>query len=197
MENYIRREIQESIRIKEQIMKSDEMVYSIAEISKLILECINNGNKVIFAGNGGSASDAEHLACELVNRFKFHRPGLPAMALSANTAVLTAISNDYGYDNVFAQQVLALGREGDVFIGITTSGKSKNIIEAFKKARDRGVINVCFTGENASKLRKYSDLVLQVPSIDTCRIQEAHITIGHIICAIIEEVKFGGKSINK
>lgn len=170
-------------------MTSDEVLSQVSKVSDLIIEAYRNGNKVIIAGNGGSAADAQHIAAEFVSRFFFDRPGLPALALTTDTSMLTAIGNDYGFDKLFARQLQAQSRSGDVFIGISTSGNSENIINAMKITEELGVISVALCGESG-KLKDMVDYSINVPSTVTPYIQECHICIGHMICAIVEEVIF-------
>jgi D-sedoheptulose 7-phosphate isomerase len=157
-------------------------------------ECIaayRRGNRILLAGNGGSAADAQHIAAELVGRYAFDRSGLPAIALTTDSSMLTAIGNDYGYEAVFKRQLEANGSAGDVFIGISTSGKSANILTVLRRARDLGIKTVGLAGQDAAEMRPLCDYCLQVPSSSTPRIQEAHIMIGHIICGLVEEALFG------
>ncbi len=184
MIDQIRQEILASIRVKEKMLETQS--YGIAGISQAIVEALRNGKKVMFCGNGGSAADAQHLAGELVSKFKLERRGLPALALNANTSILTAVANDYSFERVFARQVEALGVPGDVLVGISTSGNSANIIAAMEAAKQKDIINVALTGESGGKIQFIADYVLAVPSTETPRIQESHITAGHIICAIVE-----------
>ena len=153
------------------------------------IEAFKSGNKVIFAGNGGSAADAQHIAGEFVSRFAFDRPGLPAIALTTDTSIMTAIGNDYGYDQVFKREIIALGRMNDVFIPISTSGNSSNVIEAIKAANDMGIKTIAFTGGNGGKMAEICECVV-VPSYSTEKIQEVHIMLGHILCYLIEEKTF-------
>lgn len=162
----------------------------IAGAVSLCVESLRAGGKLLFAGNGGSAADAQHWAGELVSRFYYDRPGLPAIALTTDTSILTAIGNDYGYDYTFARQVEALGREGDVFIAISTSGNSANIVRAAEAARSRGVKVIGFTGQGGGQLAALSDLCFRIPSNDTPRIQEGHEFVGHLLCALIEQAVF-------
>lgn len=177
--------LEESIRVKEELLKSQ--VEIIVGIVEAIINALEDGGKVILFGNGGSAADAQHLAAELVGRFKLERKGLPALALSTNTSTLTSISNDYSFAKVFARQVEALGKPEDVAIGISTSGRSANVIEGILAARDKGIFTIGLTGEKGGKLGEVVDLILNVPSQDTPRIQEAHIIVGHLICQLVEE----------
>jgi len=162
----------------------------IAQAVALCVDALSAGGKILFAGNGGSAADAQHWAGELVSRFYYDRPGLPAIALTTDTSILTAIGNDYGYDYTFARQVEALGREGDVFVAISTSGNSSNVVRAAEAARGRGVKVVGFTGQGGGKLAPLSDICFRIPSIETPRIQEGHEFIGHLLCALIEQAMF-------
>ena len=177
--------LEESAQIKKAIAESK--VDEIASMVKLIITAYKIGGKVVLFGNGGSAADAQHLAGELVGQFKLKRQALPAIALTTNTSVLTAVANDYGYDAVFSRQVEALVNEKDVVIGISTSGNSPNVIEAIKLAKTKGAKTIGLTGGNGGKLAEVADLALIVPSDSTPRIQEAHITIGHIVCELVEK----------
>ncbi len=154
------------------------------------IECLRQGGKVLLAGNGGSAADAQHIAGELVSRFAFDRPGLAAVALTTDTSILTAIGNDYGYEQLFARQLQALGRRGDVFIAYSTSGSSPNIVRALQTARAAGVCTVGFTGNRAGPMHEWCDHLLAVPSADTPKIQEGHLVLGHILCGLIESALF-------
>jgi len=166
----------------------------IRKISSVIIEAYRKKNKVILFGNGGSAADAQHVAGELVNKFQLEREALPAIALTTDSSVLTSIANDYDYSRVFAHQVEAWAKEGDVVIGISTSGNSANVIEAVKVAREKGAKTVGFTGRGGGKLAKLVDFVVGVPSDETPRIQESHITIFHIICYLVERELFGNEN---
>lgn len=166
---------------------------TIAEIANLWIEALAKGNKVIFCGNGGSAADSQHLAAELMGRYKIDRNPMPAMSLTVDTSALTAIGNDYGYENVFARQLKGIAKEGDVLVGISTSGNSKNIVEAFKTAKQLGVKTVAFTGEGGGLMKAEADVCLNVPSSVTNNIQEMHIASGHIICGLVENHFFAAK----
>ena len=182
--------LEESAQVK--LAMAQNMVGEIERMVTFVLAAINRGGKVVVFGNGGSAADAQHLVGELVGRFKLERPALPAIALSTNTSILTAIANDYGYDVVFSRQIEALVTEKDVVIGISTSGRSPNVIEAIKAAKKKGAKTIVLTGGKAPiKSRQVADLVLAVPSDSTPRIQESHITIGHIVCELVEKELFG------
>ena len=175
----------ESIQIKEELLRKH--VGQIIEITNLVIEALKNKGKVILFGNGGSASDSQHIAAELVGRFKKERTAFAAISLTVNTSVITSLANDYGYEAVFARQIEALANKNDVAIGISTSGKAKNVAAAIKQAKKMGLKTVALTGGDGGELAKLADLSLVVPSLVTARIQEAHITVGHIICELIEE----------
>ncbi len=175
----------ESIQVKEELLRTK--IGQIVEIVELIIDALKKNGKVILFGNGGSSSDSQHIAAELVGKFKKDRTGLAAISLATNTSVLTSLANDYGYDIVFARQIEALGQKNDIVIGISTSGKAKNVILGIKQAKKMGLKTVSFTGTDGGELSKLTDVSLIVPSSVTARIQEAHITIGHIICELIEE----------
>jgi D-sedoheptulose 7-phosphate isomerase len=185
MEDLVRERLKESADIKLQL---DSGI--IVKIAQLIIESYKKGKKVILFGNGGSAADAQHIAAELVGKYKMVRDPLAAMALTVNTSILTACANDFGYELVFAKQVRAIAEEGDVVIGISTSGTSPNVLEAIKAAKEIGAHTVGFTGEGGAELGKIVDICLAVPSKDTPRIQESHITAGHIICFLVERAIF-------
>jgi D-sedoheptulose 7-phosphate isomerase len=175
----------ESIQVKEEILRNQ--VESIFEISHLMIDCLKKDGKVIVFGNGGSASDSQHIAAELVGRFKKDRSALAGIALTTNTSILTSLANDYGYDVVFSRQVEALGKKNDVVLGISTSGKAKNVALGIKQAKKMGIKTVALTGGDGGEIVKLADVSLLVPSKITARIQEAHITIAHIICEMIEQ----------
>lgn len=188
---YIKSHFEDSIVVKNKILSDEAFVELIKKVALEVTHAYKNGNKTLLAGNGGSAADAQHIAGEFVSRFYFDRPGIPSIALTTDTSILTAIGNDYGYDRLFARQIQAQGVKGDVFIGISTSGNSANIIEALKVCKEKGVISVGLTGQSGGKMAQMCDYCLRVPSDCTPRIQESHIVIGHIICAIVEENIFG------
>jgi D-sedoheptulose 7-phosphate isomerase len=182
--------IQASIDTKQQILENEELLTTISNIVTLVTDAFKNGNRVYFCGNGGSAADAQHLAAEFSGRFYTDRKALPAEALHCNTSYLTAVANDYGYDVVYARMIDGIGEKGDVLIGLSTSGNSGNIIKAFEIAKVKGIATVAFTGASGGKMKPISDYLINVPSNDTPRIQESHITIGHIICQLVEEKYF-------
>ena len=154
------------------------------------IEALRNGNKIIFCGNGGSAADSQHLSAELMGRYKFDRHPLPAMSLTTDTSALTAIGNDYGYENVFSRPLKGIGKRGDVLVGISTSGNSRNVLEAFIVAKNMGIRTVAFTGQGGGKMKDAADICLNVPATATNSIQEMHIACGHIICGIVEAAMF-------
>lgn len=186
----VRDQISESLEVKRSLLEGDQAEI-IAEIAALIIDSYMSGGKVIFLGNGGSAADAQHLACELVGKFQAERSALPAIALSVNTSILTAIGNDYGFDLVFARQIEAWARPEDVVVGISTSGNSPNVLKAMEAAKRIGARTVGFTGRSGGKLVESVDLCLRIPSDSTPRIQEGHITAGHVICSLVESALFG------
>jgi D-sedoheptulose 7-phosphate isomerase len=187
----IRESIAASIAVKEQILGDTSFQEKIASAAKAWVDCFRAGGKVLFCGNGGSAADAQHLAAELSGRFYADRPPLYAEALHVNSSYVTAVANDYGYDDVFARMTEAAGRPGDVLVAISTSGNSSNILKAIGKARDRQMIVIGMTGATGGKMAGLCDILLNVPSADTPRIQEAHILIGHILCLLVEQEIFG------
>ena len=166
----------------------------ISQSAELIAEAFKAGNKLLLCGNGGSAADAQHLAAEFVNRFAIERPPLPAIALSTDTSILTSIGNDYSFDQAFSKQIKAIGKEGDILLAISTSGESKNVIMAVKVARDMGIKAIGLTGKGGGKMAKMVDILLNVDSNITARIQEVHITVGHIICELVDHILFQGAS---
>lgn len=188
---FMAKQIKTSIEVKQDILNNSDLMTILEEVSIKAVELYKQGNKIMLAGNGGSAADAQHIAGELVSRFYFDRPGLPSIALTTDTSILTAIGNDYGYDRLFSRQIQANGVAGDMFIGITTSGNSANIIKALEESRSKNIITVGLTGENGGLMEELCDYCIKVPSKETPRIQESHILIGHIICSIVEEAIFG------
>jgi len=183
--------VEQSIIVKEKVIEYNVDV--INKVAAVLIHAFQNGKKIMWCGNGGSAADAQHLSCELVSKFYMEREALRSLALTTNTSILTAVSNDFNYDSVFERQVDALADKGDVLVGITTSGKSPNIVKAFKAANEQGVTTIAFTGEYVDSLQDISDYIIPVPSGVTPYIQESHIMIGHILCYLIEKTLFGGK----
>lgn len=189
MTDYIRDQIRASIKTKQDVLMDLDLTDHIRIAADLCIEAFKKGNKVIFAGNGGSAADAQHLAAEFVSRFEYDRPGLPSMSLSTDTSMITAIGNDYGYENLFKRQLEAQSRPGDIFVGITTSGNSKNVLKALEACADLGVMSIALCG-SGGVAKDMANHALVVPSTHTARIQECHILIGHIICGIVEQAMF-------
>ena len=192
MKNYIQDQIKKSYETKQAIYENEALLQEIEAVAKLCVKLYKESDKkTILAGNGGSAADAQHIAAELVGRYGFDRPSIPSLALTTDTSNLTAIGNDYGYDQVFSRQLEGMGQEGDIFFGISTSGNSQNIINAFESAKKKGITTVALVGRDGGKMAQMADIALVVPSNSTPRIQESHILIGHIICDIIEKEVFG------
>jgi D-sedoheptulose 7-phosphate isomerase len=183
----IRQRIEESIAVKQSF--PEKLIQNIALAAKAIVESYNNGGKLILFGNGGSAADAQHIACELVGRFLMERRALEAISLSANASVLTCLGNDYGYERVFERQIEAAAKAGDVVVGLSASGNSPNVLKALKRARKIGCTTVCMTGRSGGKMKRFADVLLNVPSNVTPRIQESHVLIGHIICELVEQAQ--------
>lgn len=182
--------IKSSIETKQQVLEDEILLQTINSCIHKIVTAFKNGNKVLFCGNGGSAADAQHLAAEFSGRFYTDRKALPAEALHCNTSYLTAVANDYSFDVVYSRIIDGIGQPGDVLIGLSTSGNSKNIIKAFETAKEKGMATIGFTGITGGQLKPVSDYLINVPSTDTPRIQESHILIGHIICQLVEEKIF-------
>ena len=182
--------LQASIATKEKILANEALLAAVEKVAKVITAAFRNGNRVYFCGNGGSAADAQHLAAEFSGRFYTDRRALPAEALHCNTSYLTAVANDYGYDVVYSRMVEGIGEAGDVLVGLSTSGNSANILNAFEAARKKGMVTIAFTGESGGKMKEAANCLLNIPSTDTPRIQECHITLGHIICQLVEEKYF-------
>ncbi|MGC4034995.1 MAG: SIS domain-containing protein [Chitinophagaceae bacterium] len=182
--------IENSIKTKQEVLKNDELIATIEKIVDVIVSAFKNGNRVYFCGNGGSAADAQHLAAEFSGRFYTDRKALPAEALHCNTSYITAVANDYSYDVVYSRIIGGIGEEGDVLVGLSTSGNSGNIIKAFETAREKKITTVGFTGTTGGKMKPISDYLINIPSTDTPRIQESHIMAGHIICQLVEEKYF-------
>lgn len=187
MREYIVDQITQAQNILEQMVSNDALLEMIEKVANTCVECLRNGGKILLAGNGGSAADAQHIAGEFVSRFAFDRPGLPAIALTVDTSILTAIGNDYGYEKLFSRQIQALGRPGDVFIAYSTSGKSPNILAALKEARGQKITTVGLTGNAKGQMSDLCDYLLKTPSLDTPKIQEGHLVIGHILCGLVEK----------
>lgn len=187
----IKSRIEESIQVKSKIANDEALLARIEKAIEIITDAYKKGGKILFCGNGGSAADAQHLAAELSGKFYIDRDPLEAEACHVNTSFLTAVSNDYSFEKAYARYIKSSGKYGDVIVGLSTSGNSGNVIEAFKVAKDLGMSIIAFTGETGGKMKDYADLTIAVPSKDTPRIQEAHILVGHIICEMVEKNLFG------
>lgn len=190
MKNFISSQLDEAGRVMSEMLVDRQLIATLEATAQACIFCLRNNKKILLAGNGGSAADAQHIAGEFVSRFMFDRPGLPAIALTTDTSILTAIGNDYGYDKLFERQIQAHGNEGDVFIGYSTSGKSPNILRAFEEAKRRGLICVGMTGNRGGPMRDLCDYALEVPSASTPKIQEGHLVLGHILCGLVENALF-------
>lgn len=186
----IKHAIEASIATKQQILNNPALLGSIQEVAKVMIDALREGKRILWCGNGGSAADAQHLAAELSGRFYYDRPPLNSEAMHCNTSYLTAVANDYGYDLIYSRMIDGACHPGDVLVGISTSGNSKNICNAFRKAKELGVITVAMTGASGGEMKEMADYLLNVPSTDTPRIQESHIMLGHIICEIVEAQLF-------
>lgn len=190
MSEKIKQIIGSSIAVKQQLLNDEAILSKLETVVNLITKAFQNGNKVLFCGNGGSAADAQHLAAEFSGRFYKDRKALPSEALHCNTSYLTAVANDYSYDVVYSRMLDGIGVEGDVIIGLSTSGNSTNILKAFEVAKHKGIISIAFTGATGGKMKGSCDYLFNVPSFTTPRIQESHILLGHIICELVEENLF-------
>ena len=182
--------IQSSIDVKQQVLQSEELLSTVVKVVEIMTSSLKNGGRIYFCGNGGSAADAQHLAAEFSGRFYTDRKALPSEALPCNTSYMTAVGNDYSYEVVYARLIDGIANEGDVLVGLSTSGNSANIVKAFETAREKKVITIGFTGASGGVMKAVSDYLINIPSTDTPRIQESHITIGHIICQLVEEGYF-------
>jgi D-sedoheptulose 7-phosphate isomerase len=182
--------IQASIDVKQQVLQNDELISTIEKVVAVVVNAFKRGHRVYFCGNGGSAADAQHLAAEFSGRFYIDRKALPAEALHCNSSYLTAVANDYSYDAVYSRIIDGIGQEGDVLIGLSTSGNSGNIVKAFETAKEKKLITVGLTGATGGAMKTISDYLINIPSTDTPRIQESHIMVGHIICQLVEEKIF-------
>ena len=192
IKKYFRQELFKSVTTLERIASDDSLAAAVEDLTKVCCTALRSGKKILLAGNGGSAADAQHLAGELVSRLNFDRPGLAAFALTTDSSVLTAVGNDYGYEKVFSRQLDAVGSSGDVFIAISTSGRSPNILRALEESRRKGIVTVGFTGTPGGAMPDLCDYCIQVPASETPKIQEGHIVLGHILCGLIECEMFGG-----
>jgi D-sedoheptulose 7-phosphate isomerase len=190
MRDKIKKIIQSSVATKQLVLQNEELISTIEQVVEVIVKAFQSGKHVYFCGNGGSAADAQHLAAEFSGRFYTDRKALPAEALHCNTSYLTAVANDYSYDVIYSRIIDGIGQEGDVLVGLSTSGNSKNILKAFGTAREKKITTIGFTGESGGGMRSFSDYLINIPSTDTPRIQESHIMTGHIICQLVEEEYF-------
>lgn len=190
MNRYISVQLTEAKRVTATMLADKPLLANLEAAAQACIKCLKGGGKLLLAGNGGSAADSQHIAGEFVSRFAFDRPGLPAIALTTDTSILTAIGNDYGYEKLFARQVQAHGNKGDVFIGYSTSGQSPNVLLAFEEARVRGLVCIGLTGNRGGLMRELCDYLLEVPSADTPKIQEGHLVLGHILCGLVENAIF-------
>jgi D-sedoheptulose 7-phosphate isomerase len=177
-------------QLMSEMLEDDSLFVQIENSAQTCIDSLKSGGKILLAGNGGSAADAQHIAAEFVSRFAFDRPGLPAIALTTDTSILTAIGNDYGYEKLFARQLQSLGRKGDVFIGYSTSGKSANVLLGFEEAQQRDIKTIGLTGKRDGPMRELCDYLIEVPSLETAKIQEGHLVLGHILCGLVEQALF-------
>ena len=191
--DFIKSKIQESVDVKKQILDNVELLQAVIQSSDKLIECFKGNGSAYFCGNGGSAADAQHLAAELSGKFYLDRQPLSADALHCNTSFLTAVANDYSFDDIYARLISGLGKKGDVLVGLSTSGNSKNILRAFSKCKELDIYTIALTGATGGQMKSVADLCLCVPSTDTPRIQESHIMLGHIICEIVESSLFAEK----
>lgn len=190
MKSYIFAQLTEAQRVMSAMLADEDLLSTVEAAAGACVDCLQRGGKILLAGNGGSAADAQHIAGEFVSRFAFDRPGLPAIALTTDSSILTSIGNDYGFEKLFARQVQAHGNKGDVFIGYSTSGKSPNILRAFEEARARGLTCIGLTGNCGGPMQELCDYLLEIPSSGTPKIQEGHLVLGHILCGLVENAIF-------
>jgi D-sedoheptulose 7-phosphate isomerase len=190
MKQYIQSKLIEAHNLVQAMLHSEQLQIVLEQAALACINSLRAGGKILLAGNGGSAADAQHIAGEFVSRFAFDRPGLPAIALTTDTSILTAIGNDYGYEKLFARQVQALGIKDDIFIGYSTSGRSPNILMAFEEARSKGLVCIGLTGNRGGSMRTLCDYLLEIPSADTPKIQEGHLILGHTLCGLVESALY-------
>lgn len=190
MRSHISTQIMKAQQLMSEMLEDDSLFVQIENSAQTCIDSLKSGGKILLAGNGGSAADAQHIAAEFVSRFAFDRPGLPAIALTTDTSILTAIGNDYGYEKLFARQLQSLGRKGDVFIGYSTSGKSANVLLGFEEAQQRDIKTIGLTGKRDGPMRELCDYLIEVPSLETAKIQEGHLVLGHILCGLVEQALF-------
>ena len=186
----IKRNLEDALKLKQLLLENDELIQNSESVARFVVECFQQDGKVLFCGNGGSAADAQHLAAELSGRYYYDRPALFAEALHVNSSYITAVANDNSYDEIYSRLISSLGKEGDVLIGMSTSGNSENIVRALKAGNKKGMKTVAFTGHDGGKLKHLADITIQIPSQDTPRIQECHLLLGHAICEIVEKEMF-------
>ncbi len=189
--NFIQNKIKTSIDLKTKLMNDDILMEKVVQLAKKLVDCYQNKGKVFWCGNGGSAADAQHLSAELSGRYYFDRPPLNSEALHVNTSYITAVANDYSFDEIYARLIQGFGSPGDVLIGLSTSGNSGNVLRALERAKEMGLTTVAFTGETGGKMKDVADFLINIPSTDTPRIQECHMLLGHTLCEIIEKEIFG------
>ena len=189
-QDLIKRNISDSITVKQELLQDDDIMVDIIKVADLIVEAFNNGNKLLFCGNGGSAADAQHLAAEFSGRYYLNRPPLHAEALHTDTSFMTAVSNDFSFDEVYARLIQGIGKQGDILIGMSTSGNSKNVIKALEEAKKKNIITIGFTGKANGNMKPCCDYLINIPSDDTPRIQECHLMLGHAICELVEKELF-------
>ena len=189
-QDLIRRNISDSITVKQELLQNDAIMVDITKVADLIVEAFNNGNKLLFCGNGGSAADAQHLAAEFSGRYYFNRLPLHAEALHTDTSFMTAVSNDFSFDEVYARLIQGIGKQGDILIGMSTSGNSKNVNKALEEAKKKNIITIGFTGKANGNMKPYCDYLINIPSDDTPRVQECHLMLGHAICELVEKELF-------
>lgn len=189
-QDIIRRNIIDSITVKQQLLQNDSIIVNIIKVADLIVEAFKNGNKLLFCGNGGSAADAQHLAAEFSGRYYLNRPPLHAEALHTDTSFMTAVSNDFSFDEVYARLIQGIGKQGDILIGMSTSGNSNNVIKALEEAKKKSIITIGFTGKSNGNMKPYCDYLISITSDDTPRIQECHLMLGHAICELVEKELF-------
>lgn len=194
MKDYISNKIVEAYQVMHAMSEDHDLHAIIQQAAGALIKCMSSGGRLLLAGNGGSAADAQHIAGEFVSRFAFDRPGLPAIALTTDTSILTAIGNDYGYEKLFSRQVQAHGKKGDVFLAYSTSGSSLNILKALDEARSLGLATIGFTGNRRGAICELCDFLIEVPSCDTPKIQEGHLVLGHILCGLVENALFSRSS---
>ncbi len=190
MKHYISAQINEAQQVMSTMLADDSLILTVQAAANACITSLQQGGKILLAGNGGSAADAQHIAGEFVSRFAFDRPGLPAIALTTDSSILTAIGNDYGFEKLFSRQVQAHGNKGDIFIGYSTSGMSPNIMRAFEESRTRGLICIGLTGNRGGPMQSLCDYLIEIPSSDTPKVQEGHLVVGHILCGLVERAIF-------